>query len=212
MISERFTVNSDAGRMAAARYAAEDFARSAGLSARDTLRLNLLVEETLGMVKAMVEEFYGQLWFSGEGKRCEIHLQATSEGVTGDTKDALMDLSRTGKNVLTKGFMAAVGEFLGDVIRGMGRGMDGYCEGMAASYGPMPMGGAGGPVVYDMTPVWSLQSYRSELDRRRETDAEAGQTWDALEKSIVARLADDVVVGVKGARIELVIVKEFGKP
>ena len=65
MVSDKFMVNSDAGRMAAAKFAADNYAWHAGLDKRDTLRLNLLVEETLGMVKAMVDDFYGRLWFSG---------------------------------------------------------------------------------------------------------------------------------------------------
>ena len=45
----------------------------------------------------------------------------------------------------------------------------------------------------------------------RAIDAAADEAWDELEKSIVGKLADDVVVGVKGDRIELVITKDFGK-
>ena len=62
MVSDKFMVNSEADRMAAARYATENFAWQARLDKRDTLRLDLLVEETLGMVKAMVDDFYGRLW------------------------------------------------------------------------------------------------------------------------------------------------------
>ena len=40
-----------------------------------------------------------------------------------------------------------------------------------------------------------------------EQDAEAAM--EDLEKSIVARLADDIVVGVKGDRVELIITKKF---
>ena len=37
--------------------ATENFAWQVKLDKKDTLRLDLLVEETLGMVKAMLEEF-----------------------------------------------------------------------------------------------------------------------------------------------------------
>ena len=74
MVSEKFMVNSDAERMAAARYATESFAWQAKLDRRDTLRLSLLVEETLGMVKAMVESFDGELWLSSDDVGCTIHL------------------------------------------------------------------------------------------------------------------------------------------
>ena len=68
IVSDKFMVNSDAGRMAAARYATENFAWQAKLDKRDTLRLDLLVEETLGMVKTMLEDFYGQIWFTADGR------------------------------------------------------------------------------------------------------------------------------------------------
>ena len=35
------------------------------------------------------------------------------------------------------------------------------------------------------------------------------EKWDELEKSIVAKLADDVIVGVRGKNVEIVIKKEF---
>ena len=66
MKSEVFMLNSDAGRMAAARYVTEEFARGLGLGKHESLRLELLTEETLGMVKALVDDFYGQIWFEGE--------------------------------------------------------------------------------------------------------------------------------------------------
>ena len=35
--------------------------------------------------------------------------------------------------------------------------------------------------------------------------------WDELEKSIIANLADDVIVSVKGNRVEIEIKKNFNK-
>ena len=79
MVSDKFSVNSDSGRMAAARYATESFAGQAKLERRDALRLDLLVEETLGMVKNMLDDFYGQIWFVSEGRTCEIHFEVTAD-------------------------------------------------------------------------------------------------------------------------------------
>ena len=39
--------------------------------------------------------------------------------------------------------------------------------------------------------------------------AEDSGDWDQLEKSIVAKLADDVIVGVRGKKVEIIIIKEF---
>ncbi len=209
MISDKFMVNSDAGRMAAARYVAENFAWKLQLDRRNTLRLSLLVEETLGMVKAMVEDFYGQLWFEGEGSRCEIHLQATTD-MNASRKQELLSVSSSGKNTSTKGFMAMLGEFIADAVHGVGRTMDAYGQ-ETLRYGIVHMDGMGMTYPDGMMPLWTLQTYRCCLEEQRGEDSEAEQAWDELEKSIVARLADDILVGVKGDRIELVIVKDFAR-
>ena len=93
MKSDVFMLNSDAGRMAAARYATEDFAHSINLEQHEALQLELLTEETLGMVKALVDDFYGQLWYENEGKRCEIHLQATAN-VNADQREELLSYAK----------------------------------------------------------------------------------------------------------------------
>ena len=55
---------------------------------------------------------------------------------------------------------------------------------------------------------WSLDRYRSEVEEHR-TEASAAQAWDELEKSIVGKLADDVLVGIRSDKVELIIKKSF---
>ena len=206
LVSDKFMVNSDAERMAAARYATENFAWQMKLDKHDTLRLDLLVEETLGMVKTMLEDFYGQIWFVGDGKRCEIHFEATAD-MDADKKDELLSVSSTGKNAAKLGFMVRLGEMISGALRGAGRTMDAYGQ-ETMKYGIVNMPELISSVP-DMTPIWTLQAYRSDLTQARLDDGAAEEAWDELEKSIVAKLADDVVVGVKGDRIDLVISKAF---
>ena len=206
LVSDKFMVNSDAERMAAARYATENFAWQMKLDKKDTLRLDLLVEETLGMVKTMLEDFYGQVWFVGDGKKCEIHFEATAD-MNADKKDVLLSVSSTGKNAAKLGFMARLGEMISGALRGTVKAMDTYGQetmqyGVVHTSGMLITGG-------DMMPIWTLQTYRADLTQARMDDDAAEEAWDELEKSIVAKLADDVVVGVKGDRIDLVISKTF---
>ena len=56
----------------------------------------------------------------------------------------------------------------------------------------------------DYSSVWSLEQYRSTVRREEQTAA-----WDELEKSVIASLADDVIVGVRGKRADIIIVKKF---
>ena len=51
---------------------------------------------------------------------------------------------------------------------------------------------------------WSLQNYRKNVTSRKDTDEEA---WDELEKSIIAKIADEVKVWLEADTTRVVIEK-----
>jgi hypothetical protein len=72
-------------------------------------------------------------------------------------------------------------------------------------YGSMGMyGGFEGSLEYGM--MWSLNDYRTCLESVSEKDDASKEAWDELEKSIVANIANDVLVGVKGDKVEMTII------
>lgn len=207
MVSEKFMINNDSGRQAAMDYVTGSFAVSTNLSRQDTLRLCLLVEESLGMVKGMVGEFFGQMWFDGFDKGCAIHMELVSN-MNSDKKQELLSMSTSGQNASARGFMGKLGDVVSRAMYNFNKAIDLYgAETMR--YGIVSAGGVDTPTVYAMTPVWSLKAYRAGLKNQGENSEDANEAWDELEKSIVANLADDVIVGVKGDRVELVILKKF---
>jgi hypothetical protein len=52
--------------------------------------------------------------------------------------------------------------------------------------------------------LWSLEQYRNDAKSKKESEA-----WDELEKSVIASVADDVIVGVKGKRADIIVTKKF---
>ena len=50
--------------------------------------------------------------------------------------------------------------------------------------------------------LWSLFNYKTAVEAREDEYAE-------LERSIVAKLADDIIVGVRGKKVEIVVKKSF---
>ncbi len=51
---------------------------------------------------------------------------------------------------------------------------------------------------------WSMEKYKSELKKKNDEDS-----WDELEKSIVANIADDVSVNIVGSDVEIIVTKAF---
>ena len=54
---------------------------------------------------------------------------------------------------------------------------------------------------------WRLSEYKGDVARRKDNERIAA--WDELEKSIVANIADDISIGIKGETVMIVITKEM---
>ena len=50
-----------------------------------------------------------------------------------------------------------------------------------------------------------------DINKYKDAERNNAEPWDELEKSIIANLADDVIVSVKGSSVEIVILKDFNK-
>ena len=116
---------------------------------------------------------------------------------TQEVRDHLMDLSKSGKNALAVGITGkircAVEAMIADVLA---------VDYEMAQYGYDFYGTL--PVSSYYTQAWSLNNYTEYLQQNEEKS-------DELEKSIIAKLSDDVIVGLKGKHVEIVIKKSFDK-
>ena len=178
------------------------------VSKKDALHLKLLLEEVAGMLKAMTTEYQAMFWFEKYKTECCMKLTGKT---TMDTfkKQDLIDVSSDRKNNAASGIMGKIG----DIIE---NGLLDYSEvsklsqkygGVAVNYGAMG--------IYGMTPdgmypgvMWSLRDYRNSITAASDED-EAKPIRDELERSIVANIAKDILVSVKGDRIDMTIVYEL---
>ena len=68
---------------------------------------------------------------------------------------------------------------------------------------------AGAPQMYGSY-AWSMEDYKEQLRQYRELNKDGGQEdWDELEKSVVANVADDVKVSIRGRVVEMTILKKL---
>jgi hypothetical protein len=106
--------------------------------------------------------------------------------------------------------MGMLGEVISGAAHSFGRGLDASYGQSAMRYGIITPGTIDTPNIYDLTPVWTLQQYKANLEEGQAAGDGTEAALEDLEKSIVANLADDVIVGVKRDRIELVITMSLG--
>lgn len=170
-----------------------------GLDHKQTLRLTLLAEELTGMLPELLRNFSGKFWIESNGAVYELHVEVQADGMDRETKDNLISVSRSKKNAAACGIMGKIREAAENMIlRANSAGASDALMGYRSSTGA----GMESPYVY----VWSLDQYKAQVQEERQSEE-----WDALERSIVAKLADDVIVGVRGKHVDIVIKKTFSK-
>ena len=167
-----------------------------GLNHKQTLQLRLLCEDIDGMLPKIIDDFEGCFWIDFEDGVCKVNVAIRFAKFTASKKKELLGLAKNKKNASVKGIVAKIGaaieEFFLDEENinaiSLLSEFDGITVGsrMEHSY------------------YWSLNQYRSTVKK-----AEKAEAWDELEKSVIASLADDVIVGVKGLNAEITIIKKF---
>ena len=208
MQSQKITVGQEENLIKSALEEADKFVRQAGFEGKKALHINLLTEEVLGMVRAMVGNFSARFWLESDQKECRITVDAVAD-VDSAKRRELLSVSKSGKNVAKRGLMAKIGEFFENCLNDYEE-MVQYADADSANYGYIYS--AGVPAHTMMTPgftVWSLSQYRTSVSEDKDSKEEAEDAWDELEKSIIANLADDVIVGVKDNHVTLTIVKQL---
>ena len=198
MKTDVITVSSQGAQMASALKLAEKVSAYKELSRKNALHLRLLTEETMGMMRSITGITEGRFWIEDHSHTYELHLKV-SVNVNPDMKKELLSASTSGKNEAKRGLM--------DRIRGFF--YTGANAAVHALSSPLML-----PEMYednsaaDLDWEWSMSQYQAALSSRmKKNDAQAKEAWDELEKSVVAKVADDVKVAISDDSVEMIIVK-----
>lgn len=178
----------------------EKYSDYASLSHKERIHIRILAEELLGMVEAIAGNFSADFWIEDNSECCQIHLKARVMMNT-KVRDAFIDAS-TKKKKAPKGIMGKLRNLFEDYWMGVQEEMS-HSKGY--SYYDYVGFGLGATDMIDMSDMWSLSRYKNAVKN------DNLENWDELEKSIIANLADDVTVGVKGGNVEMVITRKWRK-
>lgn len=206
METNKIAVNNRGIGMASAYAELEKFAQYQGLSYKDSLRLRLLAEEMFGMVQGIVGDFGAYFWLEGERKNTSLHLEAYVE-MDMDKREELLSVSTSGKNMAARGVMGKLRDLMESYLLNY-EDISKYAADSGVNLFPYDDSGMMYTGMDWTSHYWSLDRYRSEVEEHR-SEASAAQAWDELEKSIVGKLADDVLVGIRSDKVELIIKKSF---
>ena len=178
------------------------------LEDKKALRLRLLAEELCGMLSGLIQNFSGEFWAENIAGNYELHVELRADNMNIDLREELISVSKSGKNAAAKGVMGkirAVAETMllaaSDPTMPFALPESEFYDyqgfNMGVGYIDPKMSVEAG-YIYS----WSLCSYKTAVEEKEDAYAE-------LERSIVAKLADDIIVGVRGKNVEIVVKKSF---
>ena len=179
-----------------------------GLEDKKALRLRLLAEELCGMLPGLTQNFSGEFWAENEGDDYELHVELKADDMNIDLRDELISVSKSGKNAAAKGIMGKIRAVAETMLLAASDPTLSVPCGEFYDYHGYNMGfGYIDPTIAVETGYiysWSLFNYKTAVEENEE------DAYAELERSIVAKLADDIIVGVRGKNVEIVVKKSFG--
>ena len=168
------------------------------LTHKQALQLRLICEEIDGMLPNIVDNFNGDLWFEFEDGVCKVNISLRFDEFTAEKKEELVGVSKNKKNASVVGIVGKIRSALENLLL---ESTPDYAADVTA-----------GTFYYatdyhdcmDYAGLWTLERYINDVKQEKKS-----AEWDELEKSVIASVADDVIVGVKGRRADIIIVKKF---
>ncbi len=175
----------------------------AGLDKKELLRLRLLTEETIGLLRGIAGDIKAEYTIAQYGK--EFTLSLNGDVVLDKTMhDQLIDASTRGENSAVKGFTGKLKEMIGTML------LPGTLGHTVVSGLSMGLTNMGSPASIDTSAtaakeyLWSLEKYEEAVKESNNPSA-----TDMLEKSIIANVADEVQVNIVNPHVEIKVFKIF---
>ena len=196
MKTEKISINNRELGMTVALGMTEKLGAEQGLERKQILHLRLLAEELFSMLRSLTGEVDAEYWLEYEGKRFDIHMKSDVK-LTDELRQQFLSASTSGENAAAKGVMGKLRVMIAEALVTR-PSVPAFSLGLVSAASPTAQ--VAGANAYQ----WSMEKYKAEV--KKQEDAES---WDELEKSIVANIADEVSVRIIGANVEIIVTKAF---
>ena len=204
MKTDVISIDDELHGQSSAMQEAEHFTEYFYLTGRNAMHIRLLTEEAISLVHGIIPNFNGRFWLESEqtedGILCRICVTADVDVSDGQEKK-LLAVSTSGKNEDAKGIMGKIRQILRWSIQHTDDEQI-----VKQSWYERGCNRADSSSSTSVDYYWSLANYRDQVKEQLDSDADE---LEELEKSIIAKLSDEVKVGIRSNVAEVIIEKRF---
>ncbi|MCR5794980.1 MAG: mechanosensitive ion channel family protein [Solobacterium sp.] len=198
-VTADIVVTADGKGMKKAIETTEKFGTACGLTKKEVMRLRLLSEESLTMMRDILQNSAASYHIARTKDTYYLHLKS---GINTDDaqRRQLLSVSTSGINAAPMGLMDRISE----MVRTSQSGKLAAQQAFLINLGITAEADNDGTLA-----SWSLQQYRQSLATQKNSSNEAAEAWDELERSIVSSIADDISVRITRSTVTMIIKKTF---
>lgn len=200
MRSETIVINSNEGNIEKVLELVESFSQN--LDHKAALRIRLLSEETMNLIRSITGDMDAEFYLEQEGDTFKLHLNTNTIMFASKRKE-LMDISTKKENAAAKGVLGKIREVFELALLPR--------DERAARESRIGMMGLVDPTALSSASAetWKMSHYINSVNNMDQTTEFAQEAKDELEKSILGNLAKDVEISIIGDDVKMTIIYEL---
>lgn len=167
-----------------------------GFDEKDGAFARLLAEEAVNAFSSLIGINQGLIWIEEKDNDFEIHLEANAD-IDSEERNRLIELSKNKKNTARKGILGKISSFIDYIASDSAVGDNPFIFYEMSS----------DMIVYSSVVTPAGKPAWSKKDEEAAKVEEKEEALMDIEKSIIEKFADDIIVSIALKKIELIIKK-----
>ena len=200
MKSESIVISTNEGNIDRVLEVVEAFSKD--LDHKAGLRIRLLAEETMNLIRSITGEMDAEFFLERDDDQVRLHLN-TNTIMFAQKRKELMEISTSKENAAAKGFMGKIREVFELAMLPK--------DERSARESRIGMMGLVDPTALSATSseTWKMSNYKSSVEDMDQDTEFAQEARNELERSILGNIAKEVEISIIGDDVKMTIIYDL---
>ena len=200
MKSESVVISTNEGNIDKVLEVVEAFSKD--LDHKTGLRIRLLAEETMNLIRSITGEMDAEFFLERDDDQVRLNLN-TNTIMFAQKRKELMEISTSKENAAAKGFMGKIREVFELAMLPK--------DERSARESRIGMMGLVDPTALSATSseTWKMSNYKDSVDKMDQNTEFAQEARNELERSILGNIAKEVEISIIGDDVKMTIIYDL---